>query len=90
MDEKYPVVNCIEEMIAKEVDAMIPNNDVNLKTLVKMAKLKEKAPHLIKDEEIAKVVEQVKESNRMYYEMVSQEMALTYDIAGNLVEIENK
>ena len=87
MSWSFPTTNPLEESINKQVNSIVGNNDVNLKTIVKMALVEEKCNNL-DSEYVKEVLNQMKENNKMETYLVDQEYSLTYDMAGNLIPIE--
>ena len=87
MSWSFPITNPLEESINNQVNSMVGNNDVNLKTIVKMALVEEKCKNLDTGY-AAEVLSQMKENNKMEIYFIDQEYSLTYDLAGNLIPVE--
>jgi len=85
MDEKFPVVNVIEQSIKNHVNSLVGNNDINLNTIIKMSLMNElnQLPATEKEE----VLNRIASSNKVESFYVSTDYELTYDMFGNLVPI---
>ena len=82
--DNYPVINPIEEAIDKQTNNLMGNYDTNLKTIIKMAKMKDLCPNVKKDE-FDSIIEQMKENNKLLVELINKEYELTYDINGKII-----
>ena len=86
--DNYPVVSFIEENINNEVNSLIGNNDTNLKTIIKMAKLKDINPD-VKKEEFENIITQIHNNNKLMALLIEKEYELTYDHDGNIIPVNN-
>ena len=84
MSWSLPVVNPLEESINNQVSALVGNNDVNLKTIIKMSIMNDMFPNVDNKE----IIKQMEENNKMETFLIEKEYQLTYDMAGNLIPIE--
>lgn len=83
--ERFPVVDVVEQAISNSVNAMVGNRDVNLNTIVKMAKLDEVKP--IDENKKTEVIAAILNNNRIEQHFINLEYQLTMDNCGNLVYI---
>jgi len=81
----FPVVNPIEESINNQVNLIVSNNDVNLKTIVKMSILNDM--NQVNTTEMKEVLLQIEANNKLEKYFIDKEYGLTYDLAGNLIPV---
>ena len=78
---EFPVADLVEQAVSNQVNAMIGTNNVNMNTIVKMSLLD------VSEDTIKSVVNKMLANNKMEKEWIDKEYALTYDIAGNLIPV---
>ena len=83
----YAVESPLERSIANQVNALIGNDDVNLKTIMKLSMMS--AKHQAPDE-MGKIIEQIKEYNLIESELVYEEYELVADFVGDKISLYNK
>ena len=88
--EQFPVESVIERSIANQVNALIGNDDVNLKTIVKMAMMVDKNIHSDIEYLMNGVLNQIKRANKMEHELVQEEYEIETEWAGEKISLYNK
>ena len=83
MADNYPVVNVVEQSVNNQVNSMLGNNDVNLKTIFKLSIMEELGQGLDK-EDLENVINKIKENNKLEAYYINKEYELSYDLSGNL------
>lgn len=83
----YAVESPIERSINNQVNALIGNDDVNLKTIVKLSMMT--AKHQLVNG-LSEIIERIKEGNQMESEMVYEEYELIPDFVGEKISLYNK
>ena len=81
--ETYPVENVVEQSINNQINSMLGNNDVNLKTIFKLSIMEELGQGLDK-EDLENVINKIKENNKLEAYYINKEYELSYDLSGNL------
>jgi hypothetical protein len=84
---EFPVCGVIEQAVNNQVNALIGNKDINLNTIVKMAKLNEMKP--IPQEEMNSILEKIAMNNMLEKYYIDKEYELTYDRDGNLILLDD-
>ena len=82
----FEVESILETMVKTQVNKMVGEKDVNFNTIVKMALLQDVAKSNIDSDSI---LAKIKENNEMEKYLLEREFFLTYDNAGNIIEIPN-
>jgi hypothetical protein len=82
----FEVESILETMVKTQVNKMVGEKDVNFNTIVKMALLQDIAKSNIDSDAI---LAKIKENNEMEKYLLEKEFFLTYDNAGNIIEIPN-
>lgn len=80
---EFPVCGVIEQAVNNQVNALIGNKDINLNTIVKMAKLNEIKP--LPQEEMNSILDKIAMNNKLEQYFVETEYEMTYDRDGNLI-----
>jgi hypothetical protein len=83
--ENYPVESVVERVVENQVNALVGNNDVNLKTIVKMSMMEEM--NQVNKDEMEEVISKIKRNNELEKYYIEQDYELTYDLAGNIIPI---
>ena len=83
MTERFPVESTIEKSIAQQVNSLVGNADINLNTIYKMSLLN--AQGCVDADEMAEVLQKIRNANLKEHELIQQEYELTYDSAGEIV-----
>jgi DNA-binding MltR family transcriptional regulator len=83
MADNYPVVNVVEQSVNNQVNSMLGNNDVNLKTIFKLSIMDELGQ--VDREDLENVINKIKENNKTEAYYINKEYKLTYDLSGNVV-----
>ena len=83
MADNYPVVNVVEQSVNNQVNSMLGNNDVNLKTIFKLSIMDELGQ--VDREDLENVINKIKENNKTEAYYINKEYELTYDLSGNVV-----
>ncbi len=81
--ETYPVVNVVEQSVNNQVNSMLGNNDVNLKTILKLSIMEEFGQ--VDKEDLENVINKIKENNKLEAYYINKEYELSYDLSGNVV-----
>ena len=83
--ENFPVVSVVEQSVNNQVNALVGNKDINLNTIVKMAKINESKP--IDDNKLYGVLGEIAINNELEKELIDKEYELTIDCCGNLIYV---
>ena len=83
MADNYPVVNVVEQSVNNQVNSMLGNNDVNLKTIFKLSIMEELGQ--VDKEDLENVINKIKQNNKTEAYYINKEYELTYDLSGNVV-----
>ncbi len=81
--ETYPVVNVVEQSVNNQVNSMLGNNDVNLKTIFKLSIMEEFGQ--VDKADLENVINKIKENNKLEVYYINKEYKLSYDLSGNVV-----
>ena len=84
--DNYPIVNMIEESIENEVNSLVGNNDVNLKTIIKIARIQDIKPNA-KELEFKNLISQMRENNILQKFLIEKEYECTFDKDGNIIPL---
>jgi len=87
--DNYPIVNMIEESIENEVSSLVGNNDVNLKTIIKIARIQDINPNA-KEMEFKNLISQMRENNILQKFLIEKEYECTLDKDGNIIPLNIK
>jgi len=87
--DNYPIVNMIEESIENEVSSLVGNNDVNLKTIIKIARIQDINPNA-KEMEFKNLISQMRENNILQKFLIEKEYECTFDKDGNIIPLNIK
>jgi|LauGreSBDMM110SN_4_FD.fasta_scaffold136267_1 hypothetical protein len=82
MADNYPVVNVVEQSVNNQVNSMLGNNDVNLKTIFKLSIMEELGQ--VDKADLENVINKIKENNKTEAYYINKEYELSYDLSGNL------
>jgi len=83
--ENFPVVSIVEQSVNNQVNALVGNKDINLNTIVKIAKINEIKP--IDNDKILNVLEEIAVNNELEKQLIEKEYELTIDCCGNLIYV---
>ena len=84
MADNYPVVNVVEQSVNNQVNSMLGNNDVNLKTIFKISIMEELGQGLDKAD-LENIINKIKQNNETEAYYINKEYELSYDLSGNLI-----
>ncbi len=87
MTENYPVLDYIEQTIARETVSLMGSNDINLNTIVKMSLMNEIKP--MDETKVKQILDQISSTNVAEKYWIEREYKMTMDAGGNLVSIDN-
>ena len=85
--ENYKVESPIERSVNNEVNALVGNNDVNLKTIVKLAIMTAKKQE---PAELHEIIQKIKECNVYEAGLVYEEYELLPEFVGEQIFLYNK
>jgi len=83
--ENYPVASVVEQAVNNQVNALVGNKDVNLNTIVKMSLMNEM--NQIQIDEMNEILGRIYNNNKAEDFYIKKEYELTYDLAGNLIPV---
>ena len=81
--ETYPVENIVEQSVNNQVNSLLGNNDVNLKTIFKLSIMEELGQ--VDKEDLENVINKIKQNNKTEAYYINKEYELSYDLSGNLI-----
>ena len=84
----FPVESAIERSINNQVNALIGNDDTNMKTIMKMAMMIDKNVH--SETEFNEVLNRIKRVNKVEAELVHEEYELPVQFEGEKISLYNK
>lgn len=79
----FTVQNTLEQAINRKVEKILGNGDPNLSLMLKLSLL----PDAVNLEEQTKIINNIKQNNKIEKFYFEDELKLTMDIAGNIVPL---
>jgi predicted Zn-dependent peptidase len=84
----YPVESVIDQSVNNQVNSMLGNNDVNLKTIFKLSIMEELGQ--VDKEDLENVINKIKQNNKAEAYYINKEYELSYDLSGNLINCKSE
>jgi len=84
MADNYPVVNVVEQSVNNQVNSMLGNYNVNLKTIFKISIMEDLSQGLDKAD-LENIINKIKQNNETEAYYINKEYELSYDLSGNLI-----